>query len=602
MLDQLFKVATEFRFDIGHAMVGSQALQGQVDKLSNSVDNALLSFQRLGVGVVANLGLGGGGLLGILQQSVSSWENFRNAQLTFVNSISANKDKLTGPIDTFNERLLVSQEILKDVAKVSREFGLPQKELVNMTKLLAPMLIPEGLAGNNFKGAIDLSRKFLKAAPSFGVSPEESTFQLQSAIGGRASLQQTLFQRLTVETQAMREFAGQTERFNKLAPDKRFKLINEALDQFSSDAGVLSGRVELISVQLQRIKEIFVGVGGVLLPIGEIVNKLGSNFLKNLESTVNTQGRLIINNIVAFFKPMTTSLENLIVMALQLREISRDLKKSGTTLGVLGIVSIIGGLTTIFKLFKWLSVPIMFILSPIVNLIGKLGILNIVWRALLFVITKLTIPLMLIFGFFQLLSRASAIAKVNDLKAMPEIVSRFTSIMLRLKTAFSAIIYPFAQAFDWLANKISFVFSKTILLRFALEIFDSLVSVFEAFARGVVYFYAVFAGISTAIIALVTSIATLDFSNLGTKLTESFSFGYDETLKKFTDKFATGEAPVISNVQNFHGGIKIENKFKENQEPDRIAFTMIEQLSKAGRNKTQAAGMSLKPSNSYVGA
>ena len=621
MIPNLFKVATEFRFEIGHAVLGTKTLTDSVDKLSNSVDNAIINFQRLGIGVVANLGMGGGGLLGIITKSVSAFEDFRNAQLTFVNSISANREKLIGPIDTFNEKLLVSGIILKDIGKVAREFALPEKELVNMTKLLAPMLIPEGLAGANFKGAIDLSRKFLKAAPSFGIAPEESTFQLQSAVGGRALQSQTFFQRLTVETKAMREFAGQTEKFNKLAPDKRFRLVNEALDQFSKDVDVLTGRTELISAQFERIKNVFVGVNGALLPLGELLNKLGVNFLKQIESAIHIHGRTVIDNFTKFIKPMSGSIEDLIVLALQLKRISSDLHKSAKTFGVLGIISIIGGFGTLLKIFPYLSK----LLKPVIGGIFFLGSnifrLGFILRILGFVVTKLFFPLTIILGMFQLFSRAAAIAKIKDLKALPEILAKFSELVLRAKNAIGKIIYPFAKAFDWLTDKLSILFRKTIFLQAGLWILEQFIVVLEDIADLFVRLYSIFGGLGSLIVFLIENftnlmqivpqmidrLTSLDFTGAGNLLSswgkefgegvrESFMFGFEETWKDFDKKFAGENAPVVSNVQHFHGGIKIENKFKENQEPDRIAFTLIEQLSKADRNKTQARGASLMPS------
>ena len=91
MIGQIFQVATEFRFEIGSAVLGTKALQGHVDKLSGAVDKVSVGFARMGIAAAVNLGTGGGGLLGLITQSVKSWEHFRHAQLSLVNTMTANK-------------------------------------------------------------------------------------------------------------------------------------------------------------------------------------------------------------------------------------------------------------------------------------------------------------------------------------------------------------------------------------------------------------------------------------------------------------------------------------------------------------------------------
>ena len=49
MVNQVFNVLTEFRFDIAHAVAGSKQLQGEIGKISEAADQAHYSIQRIGM-------------------------------------------------------------------------------------------------------------------------------------------------------------------------------------------------------------------------------------------------------------------------------------------------------------------------------------------------------------------------------------------------------------------------------------------------------------------------------------------------------------------------------------------------------------------------
>ena len=154
------------------------------------------------MGAAINLGFGGSSVLGALSKAITASEKFRASQIDLSNIIAANRDKLIGPIDDFNARMSVSEQILKRVAKDARTFSLPQQPFVDTTKLLSAQLVTKGLAGPNFQNAIDLSRNFLKSAPTLGVDAGLAQGQLLRLIEGRATRGDTLFNRLSGETDA----------------------------------------------------------------------------------------------------------------------------------------------------------------------------------------------------------------------------------------------------------------------------------------------------------------------------------------------------------------------------------------------------------------
>ena len=213
-IPQLFKVATEFKFEIGAAVLGANKLQGAVDGISTSADNALFSLKRMGVSAGLSLGFGSGSLLGIASKAVMAFDNLQDSQLKFSTIMAANKDRLTGPIDTFAERMIVARAQLKLLAGDAQKFSLGESELVGTFNLLNAQLLSKGLAGNNFENSRSLSRNFLKASPFLGVDPGLAQGQLLRSIEGGASQGDPLFRRLTGETQSMKEFVGQAKKLN----------------------------------------------------------------------------------------------------------------------------------------------------------------------------------------------------------------------------------------------------------------------------------------------------------------------------------------------------------------------------------------------------
>ncbi len=75
-LEEAFEVATEFRFDVGNAVIGTDRLTDSVGNLDRAVSGAMTNLQYLASGLVAHLGFGAGGLLGILTKSFHVSEEF----------------------------------------------------------------------------------------------------------------------------------------------------------------------------------------------------------------------------------------------------------------------------------------------------------------------------------------------------------------------------------------------------------------------------------------------------------------------------------------------------------------------------------------------
>ena len=82
-----------------------------------------------------------------------------------------------------------------------------------------------------------------------------------------------------------------------------------------------------------------------------------------------------------------------------------------------------------------------------------------------------------------------------------------------------------------------------------------------------------------------------DFSELlgGTSIVDAFQAGIGTFLEDFEARTRGPEGGLLTaqNQVNINK-VEIRNDFKERMEPDRIAFTLKEQLLKAAQNPTQA--------------
>ena len=269
----LFKVLTEFRFDIANAVIGSQTLSNEVGKISDAADNALNTLTNLSLRFAANFGLGPTGVVGLLGQGVLVADQFNKSAIQFSSILSGNIENLTGDLDSFNKRLQFSKQFILDLSKVAFQFGLPAEALEETAKNLAGALIPLGQAGSNLANVKDLSRNLLKAAPILNISVPDVQNQLINALIGGATLQGQLFRRLTAETTALRPFGGRggTRRFNELEAARRFELLSRAFRQFTNDMGVLEAQANTLSGIFNRLNIITRGALSIFKPLGDVV-------------------------------------------------------------------------------------------------------------------------------------------------------------------------------------------------------------------------------------------------------------------------------------------------------------------------------------------
>jgi hypothetical protein len=595
-----YNVLTEFRFDVAGALLSSKQLQGAVSNISGAADDALLSFQKLGAGIVAQFGLGTGSALGVIGKAVQVADKFQQSQLSFANIISSNMDALQGPINSFNDRLAVSEDFMLRIGKAAREFALDETDMLQTAKLLTAQLVPKGLAGNNFSNALDMSRGLLKSAPTLGVDTVDVQGQLLRAIEGSSSMGDTLFRRLSSETAPMKGMSAQ--KFNVLKPEERVDRLRRALLQFGSDSDVLRGNVMTLAGQFRELGNMISGpISSILRPLGRVVLKPLVELLHEFNVMLDRDGRSIIKNLSAFVGPFLENPKKFIVGLLQARELTKDLGRGAHVfefVGIMGIIQHFFGNVVFRMIGTALMSGVGLLKNLIVGALGMVGITSIFklftvgFSVFSFLLTKIIAPMALISMFMQIISRARAIANVNDALALPKIMATLTDWMARLSVAFQNIFLPIAMMMNLFAEILAPLFQVTTAFNFLKSPLETFVGLIEWLGKAMVTSIAFLSAAFAGLFKTIENFQSGKFGDLGNGVVHAFDEEFNRFMAENMKKIQSGDG-IVNQVTNI-GKVEIRNDFKENLQPDRIAFTIKEQLLKSARNPTQGRNRSLQ--------
>lgn len=579
----VYNVLTEFRFEIGHALLGSEKLAGAVDNISSAAENALFSFQKLGFGIVATMGLGSGGLLGVLGLALQVSDKFAQSQRDIANILTSN----TGGTMSWADALMSADATMANINKKAQEFSLSTTDLLSTSKQIGAVLLSHGLDDTSLHKSVEISRQYLKSAPTLGVDPGEAQQQLVRAVMGNASGNDTLFNRLTGETAAARQFGGKggTQKFNALTPEKRLDVLTKSLAQFSSNANYVKGNANSLTGEMKRLGEAIKGPFSIFRALGDVLMGPVLQALHAVNNYIQKEGKAIFQSIA---KLLSKSLENpkqIIASLYQASQLKGDIHIASTIFGVIGgvkllihalelfgvslpgLATVLGGVGYLWELF----VPILGALAPILG-------------AVVGFLADLIVPLGVLILLAQLISRAIAYARISDAQAIAELAPKFFEVMRILKFVFQ----PFFDAFDALAQFISPLFQVSIYAKAAVAALDFLVT-------GLLLARATFQGLVFALMEIFAQLENL-LSGKGfnfSAVSDAFNAGIDQLLEEALGKLDSGES-VVNQVTNI-GKVEIKNQFKENMEPDRIAFSLTKQLAKVAQNPGQSRDRSFAP-------
>lgn len=679
-VEKVYHVVTEFQFEIQDAVANSKTLQGALGKISGAADAALFSVTSLSKYLMSGLGVNLT-LFGAVTKSLMASEKLFSAQTSFANLLGGNIENLQGDVGTFNDRLQVSKQILGDIAKQARKFGLDEGNLLNTTKMTAAMLIPKGLAGNNLGNAIDMARMFEKSSPLLGVDTFESQGQLVRMLEGNASMQDTLFRRLLSETKSFSDLRGRpgaAKTFNLLPAEQRFKKFMDGLRQFSSDADVNARMADLLANKWRTLTNILFGLNGIMIPIGETVKKFLGGALDQLIARIEVDGPKFVKMFNSVIKDVLGNPGKTYENLKQLSALQKDVAKAGKVSGFIGLVSFLSFIGRTATKYTGINLTLGALFKTILKFVGIGGavggvgggfilitnaarIMGIAFFALRFIMFRLFAPLAVFTTFFQILSRAMAKADIKNLKFVADNVGGVSTSLTRLYNATKKVIAPWMLFVDAMADFIAPLFELDLyggLLTTGLEtlagwmewlgdksiwlagvamgtfqttfklvddyinltvgawmsIFNvtklvfgeiitmagnalnalksgNLVGVKDAFSSG---FDAIGSGMGQALSPMKNAWADVGgYGDIYSKAIADMNQRYVASING-----ADGEKNVSNRVTNI-GKVEINNDFKENMEPDRIAHSLVKTILDAAKNPLQGAGNSLQ--GAFVG-
>ena len=576
-----YNVLTEFRFEIGSAMLGSQQLAGAVDKISAAADNTLFSFQKLGMGIVASMGLGTGGLLGAMGLALQVSDKFAQSQRDIANIITSN----TGDTLTWAQALINAENTMQNINKKAQEFSLSTTDLMTTTKQIGAVLLSHGLDDTSLGKSVDISRQFLKSAPTLGVDPQESQQQLVRAVMGNASGNDTLFNRLTGETIAGSPFGGKggTQKFNALDPAKRLEVLTNALGQFSKNVNYTKGNALSLSGEMRILGENIRGQFSILRSFGDVLMIPVKQVLHGINTYLQGPGKQIIDS---FSKMLSKSMENprqILASLMQASSLKADISITGKLFGI------IGGFNLLFHALKFLGMAIPSMTSVLITFAGSVAVAGGVVAGLAYMLSgvfmfvaRLIPQLAIMLVIFQLISRAIAYAKISDAEDMLELAPKMAETTRLFKVAFQGIF----DMFDELALLIAPLFKVSIYARAANWALNGL-------AYGLIVIRATIEGINSLLWQIIMQFnhfivgGGIDWGSIAS----SFNRGFDKVMAEAYGGVQSGDS-IVKNVTNI-GKVEIKNQFKENMEPDRIAFSLTKQLAKVAQNPGQSNGRTM---------
>jgi len=623
ILAQAFNVATEFRFEIGSALLNTNKLKDSVEGLSQAVDDTLVTFQKLGTAFTLSLGSGGGGFLGAMSTAIQSFDKFKQSQLDWINLLEANKNKLEGPIKTWGEQALFAEKVMLRIADISKRFSLPEKDFNYVAKQLAAPMLTAGLTGRNMEETLGVARGFMKSAPILGVDPGLAMGQLVDLMGGKG-VKARLWERLSTETDTLRPFMGKLKEFNKLLPTKRVALLNRAMGEFSNNTKVFEERAKTISGMMTKLSNVFNGFNSILMPLGKLLQPLVVDAMQRLHGYLDGPIRNVVNNLVKIVKPYLGSLEDAVLNVMALRSLSDDLKSTATGASVMGISMILGSVATfitgiaffgsfwvpvlagalyvVYDLIKRIageSTKVAGIFAAlafggaIAGILAFFGKLSVILVPLGVFAAKVIAPLVILFGVFRLFSKAVSIARIQDMKTYPQLISRMSDELARTKSIWDGLTASFAD--DSWAQSLSAVFRKSFWYSLAIDSLEVLNDLFHRLASGLVIMKNVFTALLYAVVQYIGDLLSLNIAGSIDRFKQNYidvlTQGMERDDPSLKDIYTT-DKPVVSQVTNI-AKVEMRNNFRENMHPDRIAFTIVDQLGKAGRNKTRATGGTL---------
>jgi hypothetical protein len=614
-----FKILTEFRFDVGNALVSSEKLQGAVDDVAKAADQANFAFEKFSTGLVGQFNLMNFGLMGILKTSLDVTNQFQQSTKDFAVMMGTNMNYLQGPIQSFNDKLLASRTLMDEIGARSARLGISPTATIKATQSIAASLIPQGLAGTNFRNAQNLAVAGVQAGKPMGMDGAQIGREIASLVSGK-DVGGSLMTALIGSSKTFAKFKGNIEEFTNLKGAERVKMLTQGLKEMKDAMGATGNELVTFSDVTDKLKDIVFGLGSVLRPIGDVIFPIIMHIVKEFTDRVQEFAPRIGKEIGSMLQDIAGNPAETIKNVMALRHVGSDfsmakdilavaslldglffvLKKFGILKGGLGklIVTLAGdaimsGLKGGFGFLKGLASleGLMKIGSFIMGLAKALEFGLMLLRV---VFVELIFPLAFLVSLFQAIHKALAIVQFEKTMAMLRNLPAVVEGIHKIQTAIMKIAAPFLDFIDVMSKLFAEMIMAVTGAENMVEWIQMIADGLDMLGDGIIIFMTGLHGVVAGIIQLVGDLMNMRFQGIGGRVKDAMNDSMDDYLGKHMKKIDDGKN--VSNQITNIGKVEIRNDFKDNVEPDRIAFTMKDQLLKAAQNRTQSRGRSLQTS------
>ena len=631
-----FRVVTEFAFEEVQAR-SAGIMTDKVMKISEAAKEAQRSIKLMGMEMVLQFTGLGGGLIGMAHKLVGISEGYKQAKLDLA-QMAGSVYKLGAGQAAYNRQLEISEKGLLKVSKIADKFALDEQQVMYgampMMGTLGTKKAMGKFKGDPMEAALDLSRLATKFGTQFGMDAQTTSFGMVNTLEGAANPQLVFVRKLFAETgDVLKKFGITTHtalnEMMKSKPDKAIKALTAAFNKFSGDTKALTERARSFTGAMIRMKNIFMGFHSVLRPLGDLVNKLVTRVLNKALDIINTTGRHIIKQFAGVLEKFLDTPEKFIARLMELSKAGDNMAKAGwlVSIGIFiyhfkQLIAWLGKFTIVQTMVGALGRFFMFLRIKTLELIGMTGagkllsftafgkafafLVPLILKGVAYV-TGLMTAMAGLFIIFQGFSRALARIKAQWIASMKDPLNEIVDILTRFKDVLWKLWRPIDMAIEGMAflvlkfAELIGIYNSTSATLKKLGGLKLLLSGLEAFANWVDMLYFKLNVLGAYITGWLYNLGKVmsalliqrDLGKTMTRLQESHEIGKEfarimgETLI-YGDKKKEPVARSVVNIKQQTNNINQD--FKGEVNPDRIAFSITKHLKQFTENATQARG------------